>query len=136
MFGTPLYNVWAAMKYRCGNPRCSSYPSYGGRGITVCDRWRNSFEAFLADMGSTYGPGLSLDRIDNDSGYSPENCRWVTMHQQAGNKRNNHNLSLEGETHTIAEWSRITGISDLTIDKRLRLGWSVERALTTPVSHR
>lgn len=84
---TPEYGAWQKAKFRCSNPNDPFYPDYGGRGITMCQRWRESFEAFLADMGTRPGPGYSLDRIDNDRGYEPGNCRWATALEQAANRR-------------------------------------------------
>jgi len=98
----------------------------------VCDRWRESFANFIADMGER-PPGCSLDRIDNDGPYSPDNCRWATISQQNNNKRRNHRLTHNGETFTIEEWSNRIGISSRTIGNRLRYGWSIERTLTEPV---
>lgn len=88
MSKTRIYRIWTNMNYRCRNERSSAFPNYGGRGITVCERWRDSFEAFLADMGEP-PPGTTLDRIDNDSGYSPDNCRWTSVEVQSQNRRSN-----------------------------------------------
>jgi len=126
------YKAWKNMKDRCYNPRAISYPYYGGRGITVCEAWRDSFEVFLEDMGEC-PHDLSLDRIDNTAHYGPSNCRWATRIQQHRNKRNNHLVTFKNQTHCIAEWVEITGISRGTIRSRLRRGWSVERVLTEPV---
>ncbi len=133
--GTHEYIVWSGIKSRClyeGNK--VSYAKYGGRGITVCQRWEESFEAFLADMGKAPSRKHSIDRIDNSLGYSPENCRWATSQEQANNRRSNVFLTFRGQTKTIADWGREVGISPLTIRQRLtREDWSVERALTEPV---
>ena len=127
MTGTKIYGIWGAMLRRCRNPRCKAYPDYGGRGIAVCDRWLR-FENFFEDMGER-PDGSSLDRIDNDEGYSPENCRWRSLTEQGNNKRNNVLIEHGGEFLTPAEWSRRTGIKDATIRQRIRLGWTVSRAL-------
>lgn len=125
----PAYKIWSSMKERCHNPNNKHYNDYGGRGIKVCDRWLK-FENFLADMGDRPN-GLSLDRIDNDMGYSKDNCRWATMMEQGGNKRNNVLLSYNDKTQTVSEWSRELGLAISTIMKRIELGWSVEKTLTT-----
>jgi len=131
---TKVYRSWLHMKDRCLNPRSNSFAYYGGRGITVCDRWRDSFEAFYADMGDPL-PGLSLDRIDNDGDYSPENCRWATLRQQANNTRANRTITFNGKTRTLIQWARITGIDRGIIADRRNRGWPIERALTEPVVH-
>jgi hypothetical protein len=134
MWGKPEYWVWALMIQRCHNPSAKYFPLYGGRGITVCNRWRTSFGTFFADMGARPAKGLSLDRIDNDGGYSPENCRWATRKEQMRNTRNNSYLTLNGETHLLCEWVEITGLNSSLISNRInRMGWSVEEALTIPV---
>jgi hypothetical protein len=135
MSRTRLYRIWLHMRERCSNPKADSYPYYGGRGIVVCQRWQRSFAAFLADMGSSYRDGVSIDRIDNALGYSRENCRWVSPQSQANNRRTNARLTLRGETHSIAEWARITGVADACIRSRLRMGWSVTDALTKEISN-
>lgn len=128
---TPTYYSWASMKQRCLNPNQSNYEDYGARGITVCPRWL-SFENFLADMGER-PEGTTLDRIDFERGYSPDNCRWANDALQARNRRRNRILPFQGKALTMSEWSRHTGIGQRTIQKRLNLGWSIEQTLTTPV---
>ena len=118
------------MKKRCLNPRHANFKDYGGRGITICERWM-IFENFLADMGER-PDGMSLDRIDNNIGYLPENCRWTTVLEQNNNRRGNTILRFGGRALTISQWSVETGIKDCTISERLRHGWSVERTLITP----
>jgi hypothetical protein len=129
---TEEYKRWLSMRQRCENPANPAYARYGGRGITVCERW-DDFAAFLADMGPRPSPQHSIERTNNDLGYEPSNCKWATKLEQANNKSNSHHLTHRGETHTIAEWARLTGIDHEVIRQRLgKLGWSVERALTQP----
>jgi hypothetical protein len=127
------YNSWCGMISRCSNPRNNSHYVYGARGVAVCARWRDSFEAFFADMGRRPTPCHSIERLDNDVDYQPGNCVWATDKEQSRNKRNNHRLTFRGETLCIADWSDRTGLKQRTIYSRLKIGWSVERALTTPV---
>ena len=126
--------AWLSMKDRCLNPKNDAYAYYGGRGITVCERWRNSYVDFLSDVKRKPSASHSLDRIDVNGNYEPGNCQWATSIEQAGNKSNNVNLTLDGETHCVAEWCRRTGLNEHLIRKRIRKGWSHERALTTPRS--
>lgn len=132
MTGTSFYTRWSSMIGRCTNPKNHAYADYGGRGITVCPQWRASFETFAADMGEPL-PGTWLERRDNNGPYSPENCYWATRHQQANNKRNNRWITHDGITQTLEQWSRATGIGHATIIHRLNHGWTIERALMTPV---
>jgi hypothetical protein len=122
------YITWSSMKSRCLNPRHFAYKWYGGRGITICKKWL-LFEGFLADMGPRPSSAHSLDRVDTDGNYEPGNCRWATETQQQNNRANNHRLTINGETATLTEWARRTGISRGTLDWRIRHGWTVERAL-------
>lgn len=127
-----LYSIWRDMRRRCKNPSRRKYDRYGGRGIRVCEEWNTSFYAF-ADWSykNGYKDNLSIDRIDNDGDYCPENCRWVTMDIQANNKSVNHCLKYNGEIHTLKEWSDITGIPYSTIRSRANaLHWDVESILT------
>lgn len=120
------------MKSRCTNTTIKAYKDYGGRGIKVCDEWLNSFEAFYDwAMKNGYADHLSIDRIDVNGNYCPENCRWATRKTQQMNKTNNLLIDFNGEKHTLAEWSEITGINRATIKSRLNAGWTIEKALTT-----
>ena len=127
-----LYHVWRTMKRRCYEPTNKAFKYYGRRGITVCERWMD-FSNFLEDMQPSYKSGLTIERINNDGSYCPENCRWATQEEQVNNTRQNRYLEFEGIRHTISQWSRIMGIQRLTLFARLQDNWSVERALTTPV---
>jgi hypothetical protein len=133
MSGTPEHAAWLNIRNRCRNPNTTHYADYGGRGIKVCDRWRDSFADFFADMGPRPSANHTIDRIDNGGDYEPGNCRWATMSEQCNNRRTCRNLTFQGETHTVTEWAQIRGIAVDTLLARVRLGWSVERALTTPV---
>lgn len=131
-----LWKVWSSMRGRCYDPKTDSYPRYGGRGIKVCDEWVADFQAFAEwaiengyDNEASFGE-CTIDRIDGDGDYEPSNCRWVDMIQQQNNRSNNVLIDYQGETHTIAEWSRLTGISRDSIRRRLISGWSVEETLT------
>lgn len=131
MKATKLYGVWHDIKTRCYNQNSDSYKYYGFRRIKMCDEWKENFSAFSKwAFENGYSEGLTIDRINNDGDYSPDNCRWVTFKIQANNKSNNTRILFNGETHTISEWADITGIDCLRISQRLRLGWSVERTLT------
>lgn len=131
MSRTRIYRTWKAMLGRCNSESHKAYPLYGGRGIKVCSRWHD-FRAFYADMGDLPA-GKSLDRIDNDGDYSPENCRWATHEEQGNNRRTNHLLTFNGKTQTCTEWAHELGMNPYTLNGRLSKGWSAERALTTPV---
>lgn len=128
---TRLYRIWASMKTRCYNSNHMYYKNYGGRGITVCDEWRRDFVSFMRwAQEAGYDDSLSIDRIDNDKGYCPENCRWATLSQQMRNTRISHRITASGETRTLAEWSEITGLRQTTIRGRLRRGWAPEEAIS------
>jgi len=126
---TRIYKCWQHMMERCYNSSCKEYKYYGGRGIKVCERW-HKFENFYKDMGNK-PEGMTLDRKNNDGDYCLENCRWATKEEQANNKRNNHWIEYQGETKTLAQWARSLDIKAATLGRRLRVGWSIERALTT-----
>lgn len=125
---TRTYRIFVNMHTRCGNANSSHYDRYGGRGIKVCERWA-TFATFLSDMGEC-PPGLELDRIDNDKGYSPENCRWATRKQQTNNRSTSNLVEINGKTMTVAEWSEQPGaVRARTVYARLAAGWSAERAV-------
>jgi hypothetical protein len=128
----PEYDAWAHMIRRCYTPTTKAFEHYGGRGITVCQRWRDSFEAFLADMGPRPSAKHSLDRINNDGNYEPSNCRWATTDEQARNTRRNVKVTFRGETKTVAEWGRALGFPREVLRRRIAVGWPVELALTLP----
>ena len=130
------YASWGQMINRCTNSNNHAYESYGGRGITVCDRWRNSFEAFYEDMGPRPGPKHSIDRIDNDGDYEPSNCRWATTTEQGRNTRRNRMITWDGRTQCLAAWAEEIGINKTALCMRLRKGWDVDSALTRPVATR
>lgn len=124
-----IYRIWTQMKARCNNPKTVHYDRYGGRGIKVCPAWED-FNAFLADMG--HPPEKhSLERVDNNGPYSPENCRWATRKEQANNTARNIYMTHEGVTLSLMQWSEKSGVSYSTILGRHRLGWEPERVLST-----
>lgn len=129
---SPEYRAWQTMRLRCANPKNAAWPAYGGRGITVCKRWLDDPTAFYKDMGPKPSPEHELDRIDNDAGYFPENCRWVLRKINDRNRRSNRHLTRNGETLTIAEWCERTGLAHNVIRHRLQQGWPVSIALSTP----
>lgn len=130
------YRHWGRMKERCYSVNHRSYPRYGGRGIKVCDRWLgpNGFSNFLADMGPKPSPEHTVDRIDSDKDYSPENCRWATVDEQ-NNNRGDYNVRLEvrGETRTVSEWAHHLGIAPTVLRQRLLRGWSAEEVVAVPL---
>lgn len=131
----PEFKIWRNMKSRCENPRDIGYTFYGGRGITVCTRWQ-VFENFLADMKPRPSPKHTIERKDNDFGYSPENCRWATYKEQNNNHRGNHLLTYKGRTLTITQWAEECGLKPVTLSHRINYShWPVEKALTTPLRH-
>lgn len=128
------YAIWKSMRTRCCNKNCAAYKYYGGRGIKICQRWMDSFENFLTDMGERPSMKHTLDRIDNNGDYSMENCRWATQLEQKNNTRKNTFLSFNGKTQTIAYWARELNLSQATISGRHQKGWSDEDCLSTPES--
>lgn len=130
---TKEYNTWGLMLKRCNNPNSADYPIYGGRGIAVCDRWSESFEAFFLDMGAAPTSAHSIDRIDPNRGYQPDNCRWSSAKEQRRNQRDIPIIEHDGKALSPMEWAELTGIPNKRIYARIHRGWSVERTLTTPV---
>ncbi len=129
MTGTEAYRRWESMRRRCLNPNAEAYPRYGGKGVTICKRW-DKFENFYEDMGEP--EGLTLDRIDSSKGYSPKNCRWATCTTQSRNRKSNHVMELNGETHILIEWCELYDMDYNTVERRINLlGWELEKALTT-----
>jgi hypothetical protein len=129
---TKEYRTWSNMMTRCNNENYKDFKNYGGRGISVCERWVK-FINFYEDMGGQKR-GMTLDRIDCDKNYSLENCKWSTMKEQENNRTNNHRVTFKGETKTLMQWSESLGIKYSTLGMRLlTYGWSVEKALTTKV---
>lgn len=129
---TPEYTSWAHAKKRCSNPDDAAFKDYGGRGIRMCEEWANSFEAFFRDMGPR-PKGRSLDRIDVNGHYEPSNCRWATRREQHNNMRTSRYVVVGSERLTVAEASRRAGMAAYVVYSRLKLGWSIERALSDPV---
>ena len=136
MTGSPEWYCWDSVLSRCYNPNDASFSRYGGKGIEVCERWQRGpagFLNFYEDMGARPADKDSIDRIDNTGHYTPNNCRWATHQEQANNRSSNRLLTYNGETRTVMEWSRLKRISRSTLSGRIDRGWSVEKALTTPV---
>lgn len=137
MTNTRLFHCWSAMKDRCINEHNQAYKNYGGRGITVCDEWLHNFQSFYDwSMEHGYTDDLTIDRIDVNGNYCPENCRWITRDEQQRNKRNNRYIEYNGEIKTIAEWAKIAGIERSVLRGRIDRGWTIEKALTTLVNPR
>lgn len=128
---TRLYKIWCGMKYRCYNANYDGYNNYGGRGIIVCQEWINDFGNFYEwAIKNGYKDTLTIERIDVNGNYCPENCKWATMKEQENNKRNNTVLEYNGEKRTVSEWADKLQVSKETLYSRLKSGWSVERVLT------
>lgn len=135
---TRLYKAWNNMIQRTSNPNKTEYEQYGGRGIKACQEWRDSFEEFRDwAMANGYRDDLTLDRIDVNGPYSPENCRWSDVYTQANNRSDNRFITYKGKTQTMAQWAREIGIKPKTLSARINgLGWDIERAIETPVKPR
>lgn len=133
MSKTPEYVTWCSIKNRCYNKNQKKYKDYGGRGIKVCDRWKNSFINFYSDMGKRPSKAHSIDRINNNDDYSPDNCKWSTPIEQANNTRSNRTIEINGEVKTLAQWCRFYNINHAVVKVRIFRGWPVIKALTTPL---
>lgn len=118
----PLYTKWRGMKCRCYNPNDRCFKNYGARGIKVCKRWIDSFPNFLEDMEATFRKSLTLERTNNNGDYTPKNCRWTTYGEQLNNTRWNRKITIDGVTHNLCQWSRVSGIHAMTIHRRLQKG--------------
>ena len=128
-----LYHKWEGIKQRTLNESCKDYPNYGGRGITVCKEWAESFETFRDwALANGYRDNLTIDRKDTDGNYCPENCRWATPREQANNRRSNRTIEHNGESRTLKQWADIAGMSLEAFKYRMDSGWDMEKALTTP----
>lgn len=127
------YRAWCSMINRCERTTEERYPLYGGRGIAVCNRWRNSFEKFLEDVGPAPSAKHSIDRIDNDGNYEPENVRWATNSEQVKNSSRARIITFNGISKNICDWARELGVNRQTLQMRIdHYGWSIEKAMTTP----
>lgn len=136
---SPEHGVWTHMKRRCYAKHHKTYANYGGRGITICERWlrpRQGFKNFYADMGPRPSPKHEIDRVDNNGPYAPENCRWVLRKANSRNRRTNRLLAYAGRTLCVAEWCEITGLRPGTLYSRIYHGWSLARALSEPADQR
>ena len=135
-YQTPEYTSWRNMLNRCKKDSGRDYIHYKGRGIKVCDRWKESFQNFLSDMGKKPSKGMSIDRINNNGDYEPGNCRWANQTMQSNNMSTNRLIELNGKRQTVSLWGRELGLNPASIRYRLDIGWSPELALTTPMKQR
>jgi hypothetical protein len=129
---SPEYTSWVGMRFRCGNPNDPGFQNYGGRGISVCERWLSSFEAFYEDMGPRPSDKYSIDRINNDGNYEPGNCRWATDLEQVRNTRSNVAATIHGERVLLTDAARRLGMTTGSVSERIARGWSIEKAFTEP----
>lgn len=136
MAHTVEYNVWTCMLQRCQNSNNPAFENYGGRGIKVCDEWKNDFVTFFNHIGKRPSPKYSLDRIDNDKGYTPKNTQWATPIEQSNNRRSSRKITINGESKTLAQWAKCANIKPGTIQSRLQKGWPPEKAIFQPVRKR
>lgn len=129
---TPLYKVWCEMKQRCANPKCQSYKWYGNKGIKLCSEWLEFVSFYEWALAHGYKSNLTIERINVNGDYCPENCKWITNIEQQSNRSTTHYITHNGESHTLTEWSNIQGLPRTTLSNRIRMGWSIERALLEP----
>jgi hypothetical protein len=132
---TRLYRIWCGMKARCYYPKSIGYKNYMGKGIVVCDEWKNDYVQFRDwSLANGYNEKMTLDRIDSKGNYEPSNCRWTTYKEQANNTSRSVRISYKGNTHTISEWADIVGINASCLRQRIIIRkWPIEKAFTTPV---
>lgn len=130
MWNTRIYHIWRGMKQRCEDKNAPAYRNYGAKGITVCREWHDFINFYEWARSNGYQDDLTIDRINNSKGYSPENCRWADLKTQGRNQTTNRIIEYNGETHCLTEWAEITGISRRAIWGRLAKGWTVQDALT------
>jgi hypothetical protein len=136
MYRSPEYKIWTQMIQRCHNLKSDSYEDYGARGVSVCDRWRESFEAFYADLGPRPSTSHSLERNQVNGNYEPGNVRWATSCEQARNKRSNIFVTVDGQQMVLADACDKLGLNKKTVAKRIHMGWSPERAISVPIDPR
>lgn len=130
--GTKIYKTWGNIKSRCNNPNATKYYIYGGKGIKICEEWIKFENFYEWSLKNGYKEGLTIDRINGNGNYEPSNCRWVTYKVQSNNTTQNHLLTFNGETLNISQWAEKLKVNSKMLGERIRRGWSVERALTTP----
>jgi len=135
MYNSRLYGIWSLMKERCCNPKRKEYPNYGGRGICVCEEWKEAKNFIEWSLNNGYSDELTIDRIDNNGNYCPKNCRWISRKEQMQNRRNNHYISFEGKTLTLTQLAKENGLTYSQLYKRLKLGWTLEKAISEPIHY-
>lgn len=128
---TRLYRIWANVKTRCFNVNDPHYSRWGGKGVGMCKEWKNSFQSFYNwAIANGYSDNLTIDRIDNEKGYSPDNCRWATIEEQNRNKKHVRFITYDGRTQTIGQWTKELGLGKETIRERLKRGWTEKEAIS------
>ena len=132
----PEWAIWREMKSRCFNPKNKAFSFYGGRGITICEKWKNSFQAFLADVGRRPDPKLTIERIDNNGNYEPGNVRWATMKEQSLNTRSVRLITIDGTTDSFTSWAHRFGLNHRLVERRVAKGWDFLDAICAPAGYR